>query len=297
MEFYKALDALLRRDEGKRGFCTRAKEANIAALSKELFARGERILIITGFPARAEDGHVCCETDGPPGAANLARAFCDLGREVRVATDETCFPQVRAAIERRVPEAALVMVTEGNHSRPEEILGDFLPTHAFALERPGQGADGCCRNAKGMIIDHWLTETDSLFAYAKRHGAATIGIGDGGNELGMGNHMGVTAQLLAGGQEIAASQRSDWPLVCGVSNWWGWGIAALLSVEAGRLLLPDRRAETGLLAAAVGSGAMDGITKAAEMSVDNLPLEKHLALLDEITALTRAALKGEARYA
>ncbi|MFR8330018.1 MAG: glutamate cyclase domain-containing protein [Clostridium fessum] len=63
-------------------------------------------------------------------------------------------------------------------------------------------------------------------------------MGDGGNEMGMGTFR---REILAGvphGELICTAEAADLTLASGVSNWWGWGIASLLSLELGRNLLP-----------------------------------------------------------
>lgn len=99
---YTRLDALLRSDAGARGFSANAGAADMDALVKA-FAAAKCALIITGFPVEADDGHICCETDGPIGAAHIARAFCDAGKRAYIATDELCYPQLAAAVRLRAP--------------------------------------------------------------------------------------------------------------------------------------------------------------------------------------------------
>ena len=101
-------------------------------------------------------------------------------------------------------------------------------------------------------------------------------------------------EILAGvphGELICTAEAADLTLASGVSNWWGWGIASLLSLELGRNLLPSDRTETELLRRVVAAGGVDGCTKKAELTVDALPLETHLRILQSVRKLTDETLK------
>ena len=67
-----------------------------------------------------------------------------------------------------------------------------------------------------------------------------------------------------------------------LNNWWGWGIAAVLSQLKGRDLLPSDRMEEDVLAAVVASGGVDGVTSKPELTVDNLSLSLHLEVLGAV---------------
>ena len=54
----------------------------------------------------------------------------------------------------------------------------------------------------------------------------TIGIGDGGNELGMGKVFDKVVSHVPYGKDIASSVSCDYLITCGVSNWGGFGLAA-----------------------------------------------------------------------
>jgi len=54
----------------------------------------------------------------------------------------------------------------------------------------------------------------------------TIGIGDGGNELGMGKVHQQIKQKVPMGNTIASNISCDYLITCGVSNWGGFGVAA-----------------------------------------------------------------------
>ncbi len=294
--FFDELSETLSRDPGERGLMRFLPKPDPARAYHEL-ARVRRALIVTGFPVRsALDSRVSCETDGPVGAADMAYALTRCGVATAVVSDEASFPQVRAAIDCRAPEAKLYLLKKGDPAAAKRLAADFRPTHILSIERPGKAPDGHFHSVRGAVIDDLLADTDLLYALAREAGAIAIAIGDGGNELGTGAHREAVSRLLPGGGAIAAAQDADITLMTGVSNWWGWGIAALLSARAGQDLLPSDAQQTRLMRAVLDAGAVDGVTRLRAMSVDNLALDVHLEVLGRIRASLRSYLARRHRH-
>ncbi|MBI3826962.1 MAG: DUF4392 domain-containing protein [Candidatus Rokubacteria bacterium] len=107
----------------------------------------------------------------------------------------------------------------------------------------------------------------------------TIAVGDGGNEIGMGN---VRARLVRQGgmlAQIASVVRVDHLVVAGTSNWGAYGIVAALERLAGRPLLHTPALERRMVVACVAAGAVDGLTLRREPTVDGLPLDVHAGIV------------------
>ena len=66
--------------------------------------------------------------------------------------------------------------------------------------------------------------------------------------------------------------------------WWGWGISAVLSKIYGIDLLPSKEMELAMLHDMVLAGSVDGCTKKPEETVDNLSMDVHLGVLDNVRA-------------
>ena len=116
----------------------------------------------------------------------------------------------------------------------------------------------------------------------------TIGVGDGGNEIGMGN---VRARFARGGAlaaRIGSVVRVDHLVVAGVSNWGAYGIVAYLQRLAGQPLLHTHEDERRLVAACVDAGACDGVSRRREATVDGLSLDVHAALVTLLGVATNA---------
>lgn len=71
---------------------------------------------------------------------------------------------------------------------------------------------------------------DFQFLAHKSGKIATIGIGDGGNEIGMGKVHQRVIDHIGNGPQIASSVSTDQLITAGVSNWGGSALAAALFV-------------------------------------------------------------------
>lgn len=285
MTFFKELDKIMKQDLGGRGFLGALPE-NPVSETYETLKTASRVLLLTGFPVRLGEGKFIGETDGPSGTANLAHALTESGAEVLVITDKASFHLLEAALQYRAPKADIALLPDENTADfIKDCILTFRPTHFISLERPGKATDGHYHNMRGEYIDDMITDSALFLSEAKRFGAVTISIGDGGNEMGMGAfHKEVVANVPCG-DVICAEEGADLTLASGVSNWWGWGIAALLSKQGGKNLLPTDAEETELLHRVVLAGGVDGCTKENTDTVDNLSLDTHLSVLQAVCDL------------
>jgi hypothetical protein len=295
MNFYEELDAVMKQDFGNRGLLASLPPSPAAETAGSLCG-AKRVLLLTGFPVRTGKDSFTGETDGPSGTANLAAALTGAGCQALVVTDAASAPLLKAALDFRAPKAGLLILPEtGTDAFIRSCIRDFSPTHFISLERPGKAADGHYHNMRGEIIDDMVTDSALFLSEAGKSGAVTISIGDGGNEMGMGAFEQEIRSHVPCGQAICASESAMFTLAAGVSNWWGWGIASLLSVMCGKDLLPSEDEEAEMLRRVVAAGGVDGCTKKPEATVDALPLSLHLSLLRTVRSLTETAMKGAAR--
>jgi hypothetical protein len=280
------IDHLLALDPGGRGI-GRFFVAGGAASAARALIRARRVLITTGFSL----GPGLPETDGPPGAVALGRALRALGARVGYVTDPVAVPVITAALEA-VGEPVDITTFASGADAPAEAEGEARrvlaagrTTHLVAIERPGRTRDGDYRSARAESVRAWNGPLDALFLVASRR-IVTVGIGDGGNEIGMGN---VRARIvLAGGllPEVASVVRVQHLVVAGTSNWGAYGVVAELSRLSGRSLLHSGADERAMVEACVAAGAIDGITRRREPTVDGLPLAAHLGMLELLRLCT-----------
>lgn len=242
--------------------------------------------IATGFSISGPS-----ETDGPPGAVSLARALSSAGCTPFFVTDEAN----RAHMER-VNSAGFEVVVwpqgEGEVStRFAAALMDRLkPGHLVAIERAGRAVNGRYYRMVGKDITEFCGQIDDLFLEAARRGVETTGIGDGGNEVGMGKAIEAVKRHIPHGPIIACATPTDNLIVAGVSNWGGYALAcAVLAAKGERGLIaeggPTVARERATLALSLEAGAIDGVLGRVEMSVDGMPFDiDHARLIDDLNA-------------
>ena len=132
---------------------------------------------------------------------------------------------------------------------------------AIAIERPGRTETGRYFNMKGEDITEFVGQGEELFQEVP----VTIGIGDGGNELGLGN------LKRWGGPPSLAAFPSTYPLLAGTSNWGGYGLVRALEIKLQKELLWSQEEETKVQKWLLRQGIVDGVLKIPSMSVDGIP--------------------------
>jgi hypothetical protein len=302
------LDRLLALDPGGRGV-TRYATPGAALAAAHGLRRARRVVIVTGFCVPPG----IPETDGPPGTAVLGRALRRLGARVRYVTDAAVRGSLAASLSA-LGEPPDVDVYHPGAEAARALLGRETPSHLIAIERPGRTTTGEYLSARGESVAPWNSPLDELFVLAGKRvrpqpsrssnrpptaraghaSPATFAVGDGGNEIGMGN---VRPRLAREGTlmaRIASAVRVDYLVVAGVSNWGAYGIVAALSRLSGQMLLHGAAEERRLIEACVEAGAVDGITRRPEPTVDGLPLEAHAGF---VALLGRAVLEPGDRRA
>ena len=280
------VDQILALDPGHRDIAAFSTPGAAARAARAL--RGaERVLIVTGFAVEPD----MPETDGPPGATVLGRALRRLGARVRYVTDRTSVPLVEAAL-KTLDEPSDVIVFPGGSEAARSVLASEKPTHLVAIERPGRNRAGDYLNMRGVSVAAWNPPLDDFFVNRSKGRPVTIGIGDGGNEIGMGSVRARIAKLDALRARIATVIRVDHLVVAGVSNWGAYGVVAALSRLTGEDLLPTPELERRLIAACVAAGACDGVTRRREPTVDSLAADTHAAVVHLLRLASRSGIMG-----
>lgn len=290
MNFYHELDRIMKQDMGERGLLP-SLPPNPVEETFHTLKHARRTILLTGFPVRMADGSFIGETDGPSGTANLAYALTEAGIDVLAVTDKASWPLIKEALTYRAPKAKLALLPEtGADTFITDCIRSFRPTHFISMERPGKALDGHYHNMRGEIIDDMITDSALFLSEAARFGAVTISVGDGGNEMGMGAFRHEIEEHVPCGGTICTKECAQITLASGVSNWWGWGIAALLSLLTGRFLLPTEEQERELLHRVVMAGGVDGCTKEHAETVDHLALSVHLGVLASVSGALQKEL-------
>lgn len=275
---YQELTKLLAFDPGRRHIPTLASADALAGATRVL-VQARKVVLLSGFYiGRAS----AWETDGPLGTLALAATLQRAGKEPVIFTDTGALDMFAAGM--RVLNLKTPLLGFGPGMVPgKECLLQQQPEAVIAIERNGRALDGKYYNSSGVDVTRHIAHFDGLFAAATDHGIDTIAVGDGGNEIGFGDHLPQVQQLLGRKQKIACITPAKYLIACGVSNWGGYALAALTAWHTRNKLPLDQALLTELLQEIVTAGAVDGVSGQGTATVDGLPLAIELAMFSQLT--------------
>ncbi len=270
-----------------------AVPGQLARLAAELAAAGRagsRVGLVTGVHI-AWAPTPAAETDGPVGTAVLAAALALLGAHPVVLTDEPCAQVTGACLAVLGAGRPEVLPESADEASVRSRVAGLGLSALIAVERLGPGVDGRVRTMRGFDV---TDSTAPLHAAFTLPGLVTGAVGDGGNEIGMGNvPADVVAACVAHGDRIACRVPVDALVVAGTSNWGCSGlVAALARLVPGRRgalsALLEPQVDARLLDAATAAGAIDGVTGVPGRSVDGVPAAGYADLLADLRARAAA---------
>ena len=270
-----------------------AVPGQFARLAGELAAAGRargRVGLVTGVHI-AWAPTPAAETDGPVGTAVLAAALTALGAEPVVLTDEPCAQVTAACLEVLGAGRLEVLPVSADDGRVEARVAALGLSHLVAVERLGPSADGRVLTMRGFDVTDSTAPLHAAFALP---GLVTGAVGDGGNEIGMGNvPADVVAACIAHGDRIACRVPVDALVVAGTSNWGCSGlVAGLAQLAPGHrdalAALLDPQVDAQLLDAATAAGAIDGVTGRPGATVDGVPVAGYADLIADLRAVAQA---------
>jgi hypothetical protein len=240
------------------GYCLRA--------AKILHACRGIVLIGTGFPVVET-----FETDGPVGAI----AFYETLEKLGATPILVCGRPISQALAERF---RVYEIHVGDHDRREyeaqHALTAFRPDAVISIERPGQAADGGYYNMRGESISEYTACFDNFMNLSQ---CQTIAIGDGGNEIGMGNVAGALRDL----DIVPSTTGCDELVVADVSNWGAYGIISFLSLWNQRDLLGEI-VPLDILRYISELGSVDGVTRINQLTEDGLDAGEGKSVLLEL---------------
>ncbi|XP_028923583.1 D-glutamate cyclase, mitochondrial isoform X1 [Ornithorhynchus anatinus] len=321
----RELENIIAIDPGNRGmkhlFCR--DELLKTSLS---MSHARSVLITTGFPTHFKHDPPE-ETDGPPGAIAMAAVLQALDKEVALVVDQRALDLHRKIIEDAVQQGVLktpvpLMSYQGGDAESARMFlckdgdrGSPRFDHLVAIERSGRAADGNYYNARKINIKHLVDPIDDLFLAAQEiPGITTSGVGDGGNELGMGKVKEAVKKHIKNGDVIACDVEADFAITAGVSNWGGYAVAcslyilntdevherylrkavgqpSLFKAPAWSLALPSVSKEEKLLNILVQYKVRSGVTGNLGLEVDGLPFyNTHSEMIQKLVDTTTLAL-------
>jgi hypothetical protein len=316
---------IVQHDVGNRGLCTDPQRNLVSETLGDFRAAchslaehpSPGLAVVTGFFIPTANPPAA-ETDGPLGAVFLARALVPLGIRVAIAADANCTAALHAGLaacglQERVMVVALPSPAEAQTMAPDGYLAVFRKqtadlglTHLLTTERVGPSHTPAsvqhpkfiaavapahwdrCHTMRGRDITdqtspaHWLFE-----GFRHQGGVPSIGIGDGGNEIGMGKlPWDVIRHNIPAGGLVACRVPVDHLIVAGVSNWGTYALAAGVHLLRGvppPAGLFDANRERHILEVMVAAGPLvDGVLGKPSATVDGLTWEQYSAVLPQL---------------
>lgn len=273
----------------------------------------DAVVIATGFPERAWIARPIVETDGPPAAATLARSLYTAFSAIPVILiDEPFVPIMEATcrgagmvpidlqyfenVKREGGYQAVFVVgmplsRDKGRRLSDELLARLQPSALIAIERPGRNEHGVYHQVGGQRIpDDAVADMDHIFIRARTSGIFTAGVGDGGNEIGMGVIGSSLASILpvtrkckcpCGGGS-AATTEVDILLTGTCSNWAVTALEGAIALATGkRHALHTTDVDRRTLEACSSAGAIDGgVNYNTDPAVDDIPWSGYRAVVD-----------------
>lgn len=286
-----------------------------AKLIKNAVRPGDHVLILSGFIIKS---FMLAETDGPIGAAALARALdVGLGAVPIVFTEDS----ITNTLTKTCNAAGMVVCNEeqlntGGRGRKMmvksfpidhelaqkeaiRIIDKYRPKAIISIERPGWNREKIHHSGMGFDISDITAKLDYVFLEAQRRGIPTIGIGDLGNEMGMGYIADEVRKkiphaekcLCPCGGGIASDVSADVGIICNISNWGAYGIEACLAALTGELdVMHDPDTERFMIAECVRAGGIDPVAGMLRPYVDGESKHINAYIIEMLRTIVKHAI-------
>ncbi len=258
------------------------------------------------------------ETDGPIGGAGLARALrIALGARTVFVTDKPLMemisrtarggdatlvsPEMLLGLDIPVTSVIPFPTTEEEAGKEaKRLIKEYKPKAIVAIERRGVSKNGVYHAWSGYDMAPYEGRVGRLFKEFRKEKLLTIGIGDGGNEIGMGNIYNTVRKVVPYGDSckcptkcgIADSTIVDVAVVATISDWGAYGIEACLAAVTGKPdALHSGEDELRMIRECVDAGGIDGPTKVPRPSIDALPAKVHASVVDILGEIVRGRFR------
>lgn len=297
--------AAAREEGGGRPIAARAGEALL-----ENVGEGDVVLIVTGagYAPEVPNG----ESDGPPGAAALARALYWGLKAVPVYVTEVCHaPPVIAssnaagimirdyhlAKTRRMGAASVTAPErqEDIEAWARALLDEKQPKAIVTIERLGPNEQGVVHYSTGVAPENCV-DLAPLIDMAAERGILSIGIGDNGNEIGFGRIYDFMRDFHPYGRETQTGKPGGAVTVTGtdiflpasISNWGAYGLAAMLAfLLRKRDLIHTPQLEERILRACLDAGGWEMRYCTSRFIVDGAEGESSMAIIQLLGDMVR----------
>jgi D-glutamate cyclase len=274
---------------------------------------GDSVLVLTG--AGYEPTMPKGESDGPPGAASLAKILYKGLGAVPVYVCEPCHAEPIVASS----EAAGLMVKPFDQARDrhlgaaiamsptdqskvakwaKQLFDTMKPQAVVSIERLGAGADGIVHNATGQPLQgpqakySGVIDIGAVMLEANKRKVFSVGIGDHGNEMGFGTIYDAVVKTMPRGDKLATVIKTDIVIPAMMSNWGCYGIEACLAFLLKRPeLVHSPEAEERIVRACLDSGGLEAMFCTTDFFVDGLDGESSMACVQILGNIVRKNLE------
>ena len=273
-------------------------EPLVLAAARRLAGDPMHVGILTG--AAVPEHMPMGENDGPFGAVVLARSLLRIGHSVTLITDPEPAPAIRGLLAfLEIADKVKLEVFSLGESERQEAFAPSLDA-LVTIERLGGNRNGHLHGISGVCRDDFRVNFDALVNTANRLERITIGIGDGGNEIGFGKIYDALVQGIPDvhnpqttpcGGGVFSVVPTDTLVIGSTSNLGAYGVCAALAILKGDLDLchcPDE--EVALHYVGVGLGMSDGGTGAIIADCDGIPAESNAAVVRIMRTIAEMAL-------
>jgi hypothetical protein len=279
---------------------------------------GDTVILTTGFYVAR---WLQPETDGPPGIAALARILnvgleatpifvvgekfkgivsaCVRGAGLR----EFNLDEVKYA-SRRFAVVKFPVKESAAEKEADRLLNLLNPSALISLETPGRNIKGVHHSMMGLDISPVTAKVDLMFQKARSKGIFTIGIGDGGNEIGMGNirdtiekHVWLATECRCPcGSGTASAIETDVLIPAYTSNFGGYGLEAAIALLLDEAeLMHDGAEEKRILDEGARAGMMMSPWGLTSTGVDQLPEVIGVRVVELLRYMLESRLKEDKR--
>lgn len=199
---------------------------------------GSKVCIFTGAqdPSHYPKG----ENDGPLGAVVVARALEQLGHHCTIFSEEAVVAGIKGigdCIGYKVDAQALSLEPCAQY---DQIANDY--DIFFSTEKQGMNSKGIPHTVSGTSRAGERCKVDLICNAMRKQGKLTIGVGDGGNEIGFGKIYKETCALIKDsdkcrcgcGGGIITVTATDLLYPVAISNWGCYAIVAALAICSGK---------------------------------------------------------------
>ncbi len=253
-----------------------------------------RVAIVTGTynPVHFPGG----ETDGPIGAAVLGRALAQLGHHITFCCEAPILPAMRRFAEVAGAPFDFEGLTIGRADRHAPLAERF--DGAVFIEKIGTNRLGVHHTSSGLASDTDDANVSGFVDALNAAGKWSIGLGDGGNEIGFGRIVETVRKVVRYGDACRCPCGGGIATVLGttvcfpasISNWAAYSILATLALMRRDFsLLHEPALEMKLLETAPTVGCFEGTVAKGKPYIDAVPPEGSAAMVQLLKSMVEVA--------